>query len=88
LTNTGTVTWNNTGVNPVRLGVYFNGTSDAIGAWPTEPRRYSLPASIPPGGSVTISINITTPTAAGSYVLRHRMVKEGIQWSNDLFKTK
>ena len=48
VTNTGTQTWNATGTNVVHLGVYFSGTSDAIGAWTSEPRRYNLPSNVAP----------------------------------------
>ena len=49
VTNTGTQTWSTTGANNVRLGAYFNGTSDAVGGWQTEPLRFNLPNNVAPG---------------------------------------
>jgi glucose/arabinose dehydrogenase len=86
LTNTTGLTWNATGANPVRLGVYFNGSSDAVYAWPSEPKRISLPYDVAPGASVTLNVLLTAPSISGTYTLRHRIVKEGIGWSEDLYK--
>jgi uncharacterized membrane protein len=79
-TNTGTQTWNATGTNNVRLGVYFNGTSDAVGGWQTEPLRYVLPHDVAPGETVNITVTITAPSAPGTYILRNRLVKEYVSW--------
>ena len=87
VTNTGSQTWNATGTNPVHLGVYFSGNSDAVYDWTTEPRRYNLPNDVAPGASVTISVTITAPSTAGSYVLRQRMVKENVGWFTPLQTT-
>ncbi|HEY2414854.1 MAG TPA: PQQ-dependent sugar dehydrogenase [Pirellulaceae bacterium] len=87
LVNTGSTTWNATGTNKVQLGVYFNGSSDNIGAWATEPKRFALPHDVAPGASVTIKVTITAPTAPGTYVLRQRMVKEFVNWFVPLQKT-
>jgi glucose/arabinose dehydrogenase len=87
LVNKGTKTWNARGTNLVDLGVYFDGTSDDIGAWASEPKRFSLPNDVAPGGSVTIQVTMTAPTAPGTYVLRHRMVKEFVNWFLPLQKT-
>jgi hypothetical protein len=87
VTNTGNVTWNASGANPVHLGVYFGGTSDAIGAWTVEPKRVALPNDVLPGASVTLTATITAPAAPGTYVLRERMVKEQVAWFSDMLRT-
>lgn len=90
VTNTGTSTWTPTGTNQVNLGVYFAGTSDAVGDWPTEPIRIAWPAgvtSVLPGQPVTFTVRMRAPATAGTYVLRHRMVKEYVAWFDDLLKT-
>ncbi|MGV3606449.1 MAG: PQQ-dependent sugar dehydrogenase [Planctomycetaceae bacterium] len=88
LTNTGTQTWNRTGTNPVRLGIYFGTASDAVGAWSTEPARFDLPSDVAPGASVTMTINVTAPaTANGNYTLRARLVKDNVAWFDYFQKT-
>jgi uncharacterized membrane protein len=87
LVNKGSKTWNATGTNLVDLGVYFDGSSDDIGAWATEPKRFALPKDVAPGASVTINVTMTAPSTAGTYVLRQRMVKEFVNWFLPLQKT-
>ena len=87
VTNTGTQTWSTTGSTNVRLGAYFNGTSDAVGGWQTEPLRFNLPNNVSPGASATINVSLTAPTAAGTYTLRNRLVQENVSWFDDMLKT-
>jgi hypothetical protein len=87
LLNNGSSTWNATGPNAVHLGVYFAGTSDAVGAWNEEPMRFNLPRNVAAGQKVTLTISVTAPLTGGNYVLRHRMVKEGVNWFNQMKKT-
>ena len=87
LTNTGTQTWNAGGSNPVRLGVSFGTGNDTAGVgWATD-QRFSLPGDLAPGASVTLSLSVTAPSGTGSYVLRQRMVKEGLVWFDQLQKS-
>ncbi|WP_254510129.1 PQQ-dependent sugar dehydrogenase [Anatilimnocola floriformis] len=89
VTNVGTETWSYLGTNRVRLGVYFDGTSDAVGAWAKDPLRFTLPKNVAPGQSVTINVSIPTPATTGNVVLRARLVKEGTTptWFEPLLKT-
>jgi archaellum component FlaF (FlaF/FlaG flagellin family) len=87
LTNTGPQTWNASDPNAVHLGVYFNGNSDAIYDWPSEPARVVLLQDVAPGASVTVNVTVTAPSAPGSYVLRQRLVKENVQWFDQLQAT-
>lgn len=87
VTNSGSSTWSAGGANPVRLGVHFGTADDGVGVgWATD-QRFWLSADVPPGGSTNVSVPVTAPSAAGSYVLRHRMVKEGLAWFAQIQKT-
>jgi Bacterial Ig-like domain/Ig-like domain from next to BRCA1 gene len=87
LTNTGTQTWNAADPDAVHLGVYFNGNSDAVYDWPTEPVRVILPQDVAPGASVTVTVTVTAPATPGDYILRQRLVKENVQWFDQLQAT-
>ena len=87
MTNTGTQTWSATGTTNVRLGAYFNGTSDAVGGWQTEPQRFNLPNNVAPGASATINVSLTAPSTAGTYTLRNRLVQENVSWFDDVLKS-
>lgn len=87
VTNTGSQTWNAGGTNIVRLGVHFGTASDwPHDGWATD-QRFMLPNDVPPGASATIKVNVTAPNSPGNYVLRHRMVKEGVVWFDQIQKT-
>lgn len=87
VTNTGSYTWNAAGEARVRLGVHFGADSDEPHTeWSTD-ERFDLPRDVPPGESVAVSVDVTAPLEPGSYRLRHRMVKEGIGWFEDLAST-
>lgn len=87
VTNAGPSTWNTEGGSFVRLGVSFGGESDAPAEeWATD-ERFTLPGDVPPGRSVTFRITVTAPTHLGSYVLRHRLVKEDVAWFDELSRT-
>jgi hypothetical protein len=87
LLNNGSSTWNATGPNAVHLGVYFGGASDAVGAWSEEPMRFALPKDVGPGKKITLTISVQAPLAPGHYVLRHRMVKETVNWFDPMQRT-
>lgn len=42
--------------------------------------RYTLPANVAPGQSVTFSFNVTAPATAGRYDLFYDMVHESVSW--------
>jgi GH18 family chitinase len=88
VTNTGNQEWPAGGPNPVHLGVHF--TVDA-GGWPAEVRsahtawltdqRIALPADVPPGTSVTVTVSASAPGARVA-ALEAEMVKEQQFWFN------
>jgi hypothetical protein len=87
VTNTGTQTWNAGGANLVDFGVHFGTANDTPhNGWVTD-QRFALPRDVPPGDAVTLNVTVRAPDAAGSYVLRHRMVKEQVAWFNQIQKT-
>lgn len=87
VTNTGSYTWNAGGETRVRLGVHFGGDSDEPHTeWSTD-ERFDLPRDVPPGDSLAVAVEVTAPSEPGSYRLRHRMVKEGIGWFDELAST-
>jgi hypothetical protein len=83
ITNTGSQTWPAGGPNPVHLGVHFASTGGGEGSnftsWHTD-QRFSLPADLAPGASVTLPITVTAPATLGSLVLEYQMVKEAQFW--------
>src|SRR5207244_1314885 len=74
-------TWSAAGSNPVHLGVHFANAGGGAGSntWYTD-QRFSLPADLAPGASVTLSITVTAPANTGNLVLEYQMVKEGQFW--------
>jgi glycosyltransferase involved in cell wall biosynthesis len=87
LTNTGSEAWLARSSTPVRLSVHFGTQSDwPHDHWATE-ERFFLPADVLPGESCTILIGATAPLISGEYVLRHRMVQEGMAWFDQMLKT-
>jgi hypothetical protein len=82
ITNTGNQTWAAGTANPVHLGVHFATQGGApTYQWLTD-QRYSLPADLGAGASVTLTVSVTAPNTAGSLVLEYQMVKEGQFWFN------
>ena len=78
VTNTGSDTWNAGGSNPVRLGIHF--ASSATGwNWATD-QRFTVPNDVAPGQTVTLNVTVKAPADGGAYILKHRMVKEGVAW--------
>jgi hypothetical protein len=81
-TNTGSTTWNNSGANPVKFSYHWrhgacNGTASHI--W--EGIRTTLPANVPPGGTVSnLNATIRAPAGVGTYCLRFDLSKEGVTW--------
>jgi hypothetical protein len=87
VTNNGTQSWNASGDNPVHLGIHFGTASDEWHDGWANDLRIDLPHDVAPGQTVAIPVSVTAPADAGSYVLRHRMVKEGVTWFTDIQKT-
>lgn len=87
VTNVGNDVWDADGKNQVQLGVYFGDQDDAPYVWKIEPMRFHLMSSVAPGESATFHVIVAAPSSAGNYILRCRMVREFIGWSNSQSKT-
>ena len=82
ITNTGTQAWSATGTNAVHLGMHFAksaGGSLNQAAWISS-RTFALPADLAPGQTVTLSVTVTAPSAAGNVVLEAEMIREHSFW--------
>jgi hypothetical protein len=81
-TNSGTLAWPATGANAVRLGYHWRNGScpgSSIAVW--DSGHASLPADVPPGGSVnSLAVNLVAPTTGGTYCLQYDLIREGITW--------
>ncbi len=78
LRNLGSVTWAQTGSDPIYLGyrVYQNHEEIAL---PTA-RRIPLPADVPPDGSVTVQAELLLPSLPGNYTIDLDLFGEESGW--------
>jgi hypothetical protein len=83
VTNNGSQIWPATGPNPVQLDVHFANVGGGNGSnnWYTD-QRFSLPANLAPGASVTLSVTVTAPANTGSMVLEYQMAYGTQFWFN------
>lgn len=88
VTNRGTATWPYSGAERVRLSAHFGTDDDQPGAEWLNEVRFELPRDVEPGESVEIRVTLTAPRTEGAYVLRHRLVAEGVTWFDDIDRTK
>ena len=79
--NDGGRPWNASGLDPVVLG--YRWIDDASGAVTIGKNFTSLPADIPAGGTVTLSILITAPVASANYVMELDLYKQNEFWFKD-----
>jgi len=75
ITNTGTTTWQPGAFN---VAYHLYGSNGALFVW--DGVRTALPAAVAPGQAVTVSANVKTPAATGTYLLRFDLVQEGVAW--------
>ena len=82
VTNSGTFTWPSGGNNPVELHLHFTtrtGGSKAASSW-VKNYSYTLPADVPPGASVTLTVTAAAPVTPGSMYLEAEMFKNHQFW--------
>gem|GEM_PF-1356090 len=79
--NIGTVAWSLVGpqCNAFRLGAVNPYDNTTWGA-----SRAELPTTVAANGQVTVTFNVTAPTAPGPYNFQRRMVHECVEWFGDL----
>lgn len=79
LTNRGSLTWPNGGLNPVNVTYHWYDASWQIVEWGTG-LRSSLPQEIATGQTITVTATLKAPTTPGIYNLLWDMVQEGVVW--------
>ncbi|MBI4299939.1 MAG: N-acetylmuramoyl-L-alanine amidase [Chloroflexi bacterium] len=81
VTNTGSITWNAGSPNPFHLGYHwYDSQGNQYIQPPEDDHRNVLPGPVAPGQKVVVDALLTSPKAAGSYMLKWDMVQEGVTW--------
>jgi hypothetical protein len=75
ISNTGTTTWQPGAFN---VSYHLYTSNGALYVW--DGVRTALPSAVAPGQSVTVNVNVKTPAATGTYLLRIDLVQEGVAW--------
>lgn len=78
ITNKGALPWQEAGVNPFRLGARWQ-TADGRGELAERP-LWPLPATLAPGVTTTIQVDLRAPRADGEYHLIWDMIHENVNW--------
>ena len=76
--NDGLATWTAGGPNPVHLAAHIVDLAGQAVIWDGE--RGLFQADVAPGQTVTLSVAVAAPLAAGVYAVRVDLVREGIAW--------
>ena len=82
LQNVGSATWRSRGVEGLQLAYHW---LDPLGnpiVWDGD--RTSLPAPVPPGAEVELTVAVRAPRPPGSYLLRFDLVEEHRFWLAEL----
>jgi polyvinyl alcohol dehydrogenase (cytochrome) len=83
LTNVGDQAWTSSGANPVMLNINFSttrgGSKDIYCCWKSS-RSFGLGGDVAPGGSTTVTVTVTAPSAAGAYYLEAQLFKNQQFW--------
>jgi len=90
LTNQGSQAWPAGGATPVHVSMHF---TTSTGGWPnqvasyftawTTDQRFALPADVAAGGSTTVTMPVTAPSAMSGTFLEAALVKENQLWFAD-----
>ncbi len=78
LTNTGNVTWNAAGPNPISVAYHLNDAAGNTVVW--DGARTAIGGDLAPGASRTVTVAYTAPSSIGSYALLIDVVREGVAW--------
>ncbi len=81
-TNTGSLTWQSGGANPVHLAYHWrSGACPGVSGIVWDGVRTSLAANLAPGGSVSnLAAQIVAPATPGTHCLVYDFVREGVAW--------
>jgi hypothetical protein len=82
VTNSGALTWQSGGANPVRVSYHWrNGACDGTTTAVWDGARTLLPGNIASGGSASnLAVAVKAPASPGTYCLVYDLVREGITW--------
>ncbi len=75
VTNTGTTTWEH---ELVRIGIQLLACDGSV--INKDYARRSLPSTLRPGDSSTVTAEVATPSTPGQYQLKIDLVREGVSW--------
>lgn len=78
LQNTGTITWPNSGPNPINLSYHWLDAHGTVVDY--DGVRTPLPEPLPPGGVVELDLPAEPPPGPGQYLLMLDMVEEWVGW--------
>ncbi len=85
--NTGSVTWTNSGPNPVKLGTTNPQNRNSLftsSTWPAPGRAAIMTeTSVAPGANATFTFTIKAPNNAGTYAEYFSLLAENLTWFND-----
>ncbi|HEY8655296.1 MAG TPA: S8 family serine peptidase [Candidatus Limnocylindria bacterium] len=76
--NDGAIVWPAGGTDPVHVAVHLADAQGATIRWDGD--RTLLPSDVAPGQSVTTTAIVAAPLAAGSFIARIDLVREGVAW--------
>ncbi|MFL6199073.1 MAG: NBR1-Ig-like domain-containing protein [Thermoanaerobaculia bacterium] len=82
LKNVGTETWSPIGASP-QCNVYRLGSTNPRDNLIWGRMRADLPATVVPGGVVTVNFNVTAPSTPGTYNFQWKMLQECVTWFGD-----
>ncbi len=82
--NTGNITWNKSGPNPVRLGTWQPDRASAVGnGWLSSTRVVDMnESSVAPGATAGFQFNVRMPSG-GNFYEQLNLVAESITWFNN-----
>jgi hypothetical protein len=79
--NAGTVKWEQSGSNPVRLGFQWYNTAGQYMGFPANlDFKTALPRDVAPGGQLELEVRLRTPDSPGRYQLRWDMIRGQHNW--------
>lgn len=82
--NDGWETWRAAAPQQYRIGLNVSSSPPDPRTLPTDgaayPTRLSLPADVPPGGEVALSVDLPAAATVGRWTLQGDVVQEGVTW--------
>jgi SpoIID/LytB domain protein len=76
--NRGNDTWDVAGSSPVRLSYHLYDSVGSVVEW--DGLRTDLPRAIGPGGSESVTMQVSAPGLTGNYTIKPDLIRDGIAW--------